>query len=579
VTGVQFQVDGTNVGSQVTIGPAYIASLDTTKYSNGLHTLTAIATDSGANTGTASVSFTVNNASAVPTGPTISEVTASSITASAVTISWTTNTASDSQVSYGTTTGYGFTSNVASALTTAHVVTISGLSASTTYHYKVLSRDGQGNAANSADLTFMTGAASVSSSVGWQNLTNTKLKNVCPPNGFNGINYAFADHCGAAVTAWSSAVADTKRNRLIIWGGGHTDYYGNEVYSLNLGVTPPTLTRLTDPSDFTKNPSGCPDANTVDGTPVSRHTYGGIVYLPVQDKMFSFGGGLAPCGGPWSDRTYTLDLSQAVPTWKAMDPINGYKIGYQQTTAVCGYDPNTQTVICNSTGIFFRYDPATNTNTQLSTGQNIPYSASGVIDPKRKRFIFMGTAYQSTTPLVMAVDISPGSSFKVEDWSSQVTGCDALAGTNYPGLTYDYVLDRIVGWPNVGNTIYVFNPDQKTCTAQTFANGPTNTLASTTGTFGRFQYFPALNAYGVVSLATLDALKLTLSTSAPVQVPCDITGDGIVDTADITAAISQGLGTAPCGTAALRQPGQCTVVDVQRVINTVVSGAACKMGQ
>jgi hypothetical protein len=576
VTGLQFQVDGTSLGSPVTIGPVYSASFDTAKYGNGLHTLTAIATDSAGKTGTASVSVTISNGAS---GTAISGVTAASITASSASISWTTNTASDSQVSYGTTTAYGLTSSLAASPVTSHVVALSGLAPSTTYHYQVLSRDGQGSLASSADFTFTTAAATTpSSSLGWQDLTNTKLKAVCPPNLFNGINYGFADHCGAVVTAWSSGVADTKRNRLIIWGGGHTDYYGNEVYALNLGASPPTLTRLTDPSDFTKNPAGCPDSNTVDGTPVSRHTYGGIVYLPVQDRMFSFGGALAPCGGPWSDRTYTLDLSQAVPKWQAMDPINGYKIGYQQTTPVCGYDPNTQTVICNSTGVFFRYDPATNTNTLLSTGQYIPYSSWGVIDPKRKLFIFMGTQYLSTTPLVVAVDISPGSSFKVQDWSSQVTGCEALAGATYPGLAYDPVLDRIVGWPNAGNTVYLFNPDQKTCTAQTFANGPTNTLASTTGTLGRFQYFPALNAYAVVSLATLDAFKLTLSTTAPVQVPCDINGDGLVNAADIPAAINQVLGTTPCGTAALQQPGQCTVVDVQRVINTV-SGAACRTGQ
>jgi hypothetical protein len=573
VTSVQFQVDSTNLGSPVTVGPAYSASWDTTKYAGGLHTVTATATDSGGNTGTASVSVTVNNA---PGGPTISAVTAGSITTSAASISWTTGTASDSQVSYGTTTAYGLTSTLATSLVTAHVAALSGLSPSTTYHYQVLSRDGQGNLASSADFTFTTAVSS--SSFGWQDLTNTQLANVCPANNFNGINYPFAGLCGAVITAWSGAVADTKRNRLIIWGGGHTDYSGNEVYSLNLGTPSPTLTRLTDPSDFTKNGAGCPDTNVVDGTPVSRHTYGGLVYLPVQDKMFSYGGAPAPCGGPWSTRTYTLDLSQTVPTWHAMDPVNGYNIGYQQISPTCGYDPNTQTVICTTTGIFFRYDPATNTNTQLSTNQWTPYAASGVIDPKRKLFIFMGTDYESTTPHVMAVDLSSSSSFALQDWSSQVTGCDALASANYPGLAYDSVLDRIVGWPNAGNTIYLFDTDKRTCTPQTFPNGPTNTLASTTGTFGRFQYFPGLNAYGVVSLATLDAFKLTLSTTGPFSIPCDINSDGVVNAADITAAISQVVGTTPCGTAALWQPGRCTVVDVQRVVNTVSTGAVCKTG-
>ena len=494
VTSVQFQVDGTNLGPPVTRGPAFTVNWDTTQYFNGLHTLTALATDSGGNTGTASISVTVSNAA---TGPS----------------------------SLGGT--------------------------------------------------------------GWQDLANTQLQNVCPADNFGGINYPFYDYCHSVVSAWGGAAADTKRNRLIIWGGGHTDYSGNEVYSLNLGLAAPTLTRLTNPSDFTKNPAGCPgpDSNIVDGTPVSRHTYGGIVYLPVQDKLFSFGGVAAPCGG-FSNHTYTLDLSQTTPAWSAMDPVNGYNPGslYQSNNAICGYDPNTLTVICVSSSIdFFRYYPATNTYTQLSTNSPVPYASFGVIDPKRNLFIFMGVAYQSTTPHVVAVDISSGSNFAAQDWSSQVTGCDALAGASYPGLVYDPVLDRIVGWPNAGNVVYVFNPDLKTCTAQTFPNGPSNIGASPNGTFGRFQYFPGLNAYAVVNSATLDAYKLTLSTSAGAPVaarsnPCDLNGDGVVDTLDVQAAINQALGITACGTAALQQAGQCNVIDVQRVIDATLGGA-CLTGQ
>jgi len=489
VASVQFEVDGTNLGSAVTLGPTYTITWDTTNYTNGSHTLTAIATDSGGNTATSSIFITVNNVVAPPP----------------------------------------------------------------------------------------------SSGAGWQDLANTQLKSVCPADGFGGINYQFADLCPAVVSTWSGGAADTKRNRLIIWGGGHTDYSGNEVYSLNLGTASPTLTRLTNPSDFTKN-TGCPDTNVVDGTPVSRHTYGGLVYLPVQDKMFSFGGALAPCGGPISTHTYTLDLSKATPTWQAMDPVNGFNPlnGYWPNSAVCAYDPNTLTVICSSAGYLLRYDPATNTYTKLNNDvQPIPYSSFGAIDPKRKLFIFMGTAYQSTTPYVVAVDISSGSNFTAQDWSSQVTGCNALASAYYPGLTYDSVLDRIVGWPNSGNTVYLFDPDTKTCTAQTFPNGPTN-APSTTGTFGRFQYFPGLNAYAVVSLATLDAFQLTLSTASPAgpptSNPCDLNADGAVNSLDVQIAINQALGMAACGNAALQQAGQCNVVDVQRVINASLGGA-CRTGQ
>ena len=34
--------------------------------------------------------------------------------------------------------------------------------------------------------------------------------------------------------AWSGGTLDTKRNRLLVWGGGHGDYAGNELYAFDL---------------------------------------------------------------------------------------------------------------------------------------------------------------------------------------------------------------------------------------------------------------------------------------------------------------------------------------------------------
>src|SRR3989441_9919658 len=63
VAGVQFRLDGNNLGAQVTASP-YSTSWNTTTASNGSHTLTAVATDTAGNQGTsASVTVTVNNSS------------------------------------------------------------------------------------------------------------------------------------------------------------------------------------------------------------------------------------------------------------------------------------------------------------------------------------------------------------------------------------------------------------------------------------------------------------------------------------------------------------------------------------
>ncbi len=79
-------------------------------------------------------------------------------TSSSATISWNTNEAADSNVSYGTSDAYenGIISDGSSVV--SHSVTLSGLAEATTYHYQLESTDSSGNTATSIDLTFVTGA-------------------------------------------------------------------------------------------------------------------------------------------------------------------------------------------------------------------------------------------------------------------------------------------------------------------------------------------------------------------------------------------------------------------------------------
>jgi hypothetical protein len=157
VTQVQFQLDGTNLGSPVTgAGPSYGYSWNTTTASNGSHILTAIATDAAGNTATSSgVTIAVNNPVAPPV---ISAVSATSIGYSSATITWITSTASSSQVMYGATSAYGSSSVPGTTMVTSHAVNLSGLTASTTYYYEVLSQDSSGNLVTSGGFTFTTAA-------------------------------------------------------------------------------------------------------------------------------------------------------------------------------------------------------------------------------------------------------------------------------------------------------------------------------------------------------------------------------------------------------------------------------------
>ena len=104
--------------------------------------------------------------------PVISSVQAGSLTNAGATITWTTDSASSSQVEYGLTSAYGSTSPLDSTAVTAHSVALSGLAANTLYHYRVFSTNAYGTSASS-DYTFTTSGPPTISSVQATSITNS----------------------------------------------------------------------------------------------------------------------------------------------------------------------------------------------------------------------------------------------------------------------------------------------------------------------------------------------------------------------------------------------------------------------
>lgn len=155
VSGVQFKVGNTNIGSEDTSSP-YTVSWDSTGVADGSKTLNAVVRDVAGNYATSSITVTVDN-----TAPVISAVSSGSLTTSGATITWTTDTTADSLVEYGLTSSYTASSTYSASLVTSHSTTLSGLSANTTYHYRVISVDAAGNRTNGSDNTFTTSAETV----------------------------------------------------------------------------------------------------------------------------------------------------------------------------------------------------------------------------------------------------------------------------------------------------------------------------------------------------------------------------------------------------------------------------------
>ena len=101
---------------------------------------------------TTSANFTF---STLASAPTITAVAATGITLTSATISWITDTASGTQVTYGPTTAYGAYSAYNPTMVTVHSATLTGLNPGSTYNYAV-SSSGAGGNATSGNFAFST---------------------------------------------------------------------------------------------------------------------------------------------------------------------------------------------------------------------------------------------------------------------------------------------------------------------------------------------------------------------------------------------------------------------------------------
>jgi len=499
VASVQFQLDNANIGAAMMVAP-YVFTWDTAKAGPGVHTLRAIAKDGAGNSATSgSLSVTVSNAVPDTTPPTVpSSLKATAISSSQINLSWSASTDNTGVTGYNI---YRGGTKIKSSNTNSYSDT--GLAASTTFTYTVAAFDADGNtSAQSGSASATTPAASsgggIPSTLGWYQIPNTKLRAVCPPNT---SAYAFTSNCQNIMAAWSGGIADTKRNRLLVWGGGHVDYYGNELYALDLNNL--TMTRLNDPSPL--NPGKTCVSALSDGKANARHTYGGLSYIAHDDKMYVFSGIVACSSGGGSNDTWTLDLSTL--SWARKDPTNGAPPSLAIAQAYSDYDPNSKNIFVDAVTNFASYNPDTNTYKSLNGQQNwISAHASAVIDPDRKLFIIFGP--NDGNPWgTLVYDISAGSNFQLQNWTAQTTGCSALQSANFPGLAYDPVQKVVVGWAG-GDTVYLFNPDTKTCTPVTYPNGPG--AQQTNGTHGRFRYFPNLGVFAVVNDVDQNAYTLRI---------------------------------------------------------------------
>ena len=205
VSGVQFKLDGANLGSEDTTSP-YSITWDTTTASNGSHSLTAVARDAAGNTTTSStVNVTVSNSDTI--APTVSITTPSNgatVSGASVTVS---ATASDNVGVSGvqfkldganlgsedTTSPYSITWDTTTASNGSHSLT-------------AVARDAAGNTTTSSTVNVTVSNASSATLIGhWKLDDGLGAERI--PNGNFGANISGWQKNGVSTLSWQNAVS------------------------------------------------------------------------------------------------------------------------------------------------------------------------------------------------------------------------------------------------------------------------------------------------------------------------------------------------------------------------------------
>ncbi|MFV8835539.1 hypothetical protein ACNSTU_11285 [Aquisalimonas sp. APHAB1-3] len=330
----------------------------------------------------------------------------------------------------------------------------------------------------------------------WRELPDTRLKDVFPERD---AHPNWGNQGPQAVTrAWSGAAYDTKRNRLIVTGGGHGAYGGNEVYEFDLEAI--EWRRVTEPSAHEVDPA-FEDQNdpsqylrTVDDTPVSRHTYDSLIYLPNVDKVFLWGGSLYSVGRAYDRHAWLYDPEDG--TW-----TRGAESSGENIHSLSGYDPETGQVVVEHGRGLYGYDPVNDHWETVSGGTNGAQGRVAEFDPERRLLIQAFVPYGNRGPIAVFDLNQPGQGRNHPD----ISGNTDFADTPAPGMAYHPPTGYMVLW-NGWRATWVLDPD--TWAAHKVENLPSRApdhygtdrypvrgQYKTWGIYGRWAYVPDYDVF------------------------------------------------------------------------------------
>lgn len=331
----------------------------------------------------------------------------------------------------------------------------------------------------------------------WEQVPGTRLDQVnpCPQN-----NCPYSGTLGfrGVVDAWNGAAIDQRGARLFVYGGGHGDYWGNEVYALDLRQW--RWRRLSEPSipgESFHDRAAEKTARMADGSPRVPHTYDSLVYEPTLDALLAIG---APGTSPRSIGGHSRVERFDVASGRWVEPLATAKLsGYWLGGTARDDERELIWVHTAGPGQLASFDPVGN-KWAYYRRQSLP--TSFVVAYGDGKLLMLGGCGKYTCNHWLQ-DVSKPNAPPVK-----LQKLEELAATAAPGLAYNPKLGRFAAY--VDGALYHIDPSDGSY--EWVADGPPSTRR---GVFGRFAYAEALDAYVYVAATDQDVWVRYLDRSYP----------------------------------------------------------------
>jgi hypothetical protein len=161
---------------------------------------------------------------------------------------------------------------------------------------------------------------------GWQKVNLNSFSAVWTPADLRQLYGNSNPTPSKIILAWSSFAWDSNRARLVLYGGGHANYRGNDVYLWD--ATTQLWQRGSLPSAMLQDALG--NWNAIDGAaraPASAHTYDNTMYFPLLDRVVVLGGAADANGGHYLTQATATTSRKTGPYLFDPARADGDKVG------------------------------------------------------------------------------------------------------------------------------------------------------------------------------------------------------------------------------------------------------------